>query len=137
MFRRLLATTGCMIMLSGVFVVQAGAVQPVTVTDSVTFTETNPCTGQEHQVSLNFVAKVIENKQNFVVIGKTTGSTSDGYIVSGGDSFVMNAGGDRGAVNLQARGPDGEKFRVTGNFAFNANQGELKFDRLSVTCIGS
>ena len=137
MFKRLLATAGCMIMLSGVFVVQAGAAQPVRFSDSVTFTDINPCTGHENQVTLNIGVTIHEHERNVVVTTRTTGSTSDGYTVRGGDSFVGNAGGERGTFNFQARGPNGEKFRVHGNFAFNANQGELKFDRFSLTCIGN
>ena len=134
MLKRLLAMTGCMIMLSGVFVVQAGAAPPERFTETNTFTDVNPCTGQEHQVTVTTAVTIHENNRNFVVTGRTTVSTSDGYVGRGGDSFVENAGGARGNLNVQVRGPDGERFRVRGNFAFNANQDELKFDRFSLTC---
>ncbi len=52
MFKKLLAVTSCMVMLSLGLTTQVGADQPIRFQDSVTFTDMNPCTGLLHETRM-------------------------------------------------------------------------------------
>lgn len=121
---------------------QALAAKPVTFTESVTFPDDNPCTPvvdpEEHLVTLNLEVTVHENRNNFVVHVKRAGSTDSGYtMIAGTESFVANGNVERGSFVDQWRHPDGSKFRVSGHFTFDINQGELRTEGGSFTCIGN
>ena len=137
MFKKLLGALGCVLLLSVGATGQANADQPIQFNDSVTFSDVNPCTGELHDVTLNFAVSLHEHRNNFVGHVRRSGSTSDGYtMINGTDSFVENSGVFRGSFVDQWRGPDGEKFRVRGVIVFNANQDQVKTDQFSLTCIG-
>ena len=102
------------------------------------FGSVNPCTGLEHDVTINVEVAIHEHQNNFVVHVGRSGSTSDGYtMIAGTESFVANGNVERGAFVDQWRHPDGSKFRVNGSFLFNINQMELLVDNFSLTCIGN
>ena len=49
--------------------------KPVTFTDSVTFTDVNPCTGVDHELTIEFVVSIHEHQNNFVVHLDRSGTT--------------------------------------------------------------
>lgn len=115
----------------------AAADQPTTATDSVTFPATNPCTGSDHMVTLNFEFRDhVGHENNFVGHSSRTGTTDDGYVMNNGvENFVANKNVVRGTFTDQWRHPDGSKFRVKGVYV--ERQGEVVVDKFSVSCIGN
>jgi hypothetical protein len=112
--------------------------KPVTFTDSVTFTDVNPCTGVDHEVTIDFVVAIHEHQNNFVVHLDRSGTTDSGFtMIAGTDSFVANANVEREAFTDQWRHPDGSKFVAQGEFVFNLNQGELLVNNFSLRCLGN
>ena len=112
---------------------------PITFTDQGTpFTSVNPCTGLDHEITINFEVSIHEHRNNFVVHVGRTGTTDDGYtMIRGTESFVTNSGVERGHLVDQWRHPDGSKFMARSSFVFNVNQLELKVGSFSLTCIGN
>ena len=138
MFRKLIGVLAALLVISTVYIPQAGADQPAQFEVSVTFPDVNPCTGSDIDITLNLVIKEHEHRNNFVATLQRTGSTSDGFVMqSGTESYVETPNGARGSFMDQWRGPDGQKFRVRGVFVFNDNQGDLKTDQFSLLCIGN
>jgi hypothetical protein len=112
--------------------------EPVTFTDSVTFTDVNPCTGVDHEVTIDVVVSIHEHQHNFVVHVDRSGTTDSGFtMIAGTESFVANANVERGAFTDQWRHPDGSKFVAQGQFVFNLNQSELLVDNSSLRCLGN
>jgi hypothetical protein len=112
--------------------------EPVTFTDSVTFTDVNPCTGVDHEVTIDFVVSIHEHQNNSVVHLDRSGTTDSGFtMIAGTSSFVANANVERGALTDQWRHPDGSKFVAQGQFVFNLNQSELLVDNSSLRCLSN
>jgi hypothetical protein len=116
----------------------AMADSPITFSDSRTFTDVNPCTGLEHEITLNFDVSIHAHANNLVVTAQRSGSTDSGdTMIAGTETFVANTGGERATFVDQWRNPSGYKYMVRGNFMFNANTGELQFDTFGITCMGN
>ena len=130
-----LAAGACLV---GLGTVPAAADAPARFSDSVTFTAVNPCTGQEHDITLNFEIAEHQHRNNFVVHSSRTGETSDGYVMKhGSESFVDNGNVARGAFTDNWRSSDGSKFKAQGVFVFDITNEELRVDRFSLRCIGN
>lgn len=124
--------------LVGLGAVPAAADAPVHFSDSVTFTAVNPCTGQDHEVSIDFEIAEHQHRNNTVVHISRTGETSDGYVMNHGtESFVDNGNVARGAFTDNWRDSDGSKFKAQGVFVFDIANEQLRVDRLSFRCIGN
>lgn len=125
-------------MLMTLMAAPALADPPIRFTDSNTFTDFDPCSGLEDEITINFDVSIHEHRNNFVVHVGRSGHTALGYeMIAGVEAFVGNKGGERGSFVDQWRHPDGSKFMVHGSFAYNANQDEVLVDRFSITCIGN
>lgn len=125
------------VVLVMLMVTPVSAERPFTFSDSVTFTDVNPCDGLDMEVTINFVVSIHEHPNNFVVVVDRSGTIDSGFtMIAGAESFVENRNVVRGAFVDQWRHPDGSKFRVRGNFIFNVNQLELLVDNFSLLCIG-
>ena len=136
--KRLIKSVTVALVLVMLLAAPALANPPLTFTDSVTFVDVNPCTGLDHEITINFEVSIHEHRNNFVVRVGRSGSTDDGYTMIGGtESFVANNGVERGTFVDQWRNPDGSKFMVHGRFVFNINQLEFQVDGFSLTCIGN
>ena len=125
------------LLLVAVLAAPAAADKPAAFTDSRTFTDVNPCTNQEHEITLNLEGTVHEHRNNVVVKQHRSGSTDDGStMIAGTDTFVLNGNGDKVTFVDQWRNPAGYKYMVHGVFKFNANKGELVVANFSIRCIG-
>lgn len=111
--------------------------QPDTFTDSVTFTDVNPCTGVDHEIHIDVVVSIHEHQHSLVVHADRSGTTDDGFtMIAGTESFVANGNVERGAFTDQWRHPDGSKFAAQGQFVFDLSQDELLVDNFSLRCLG-
>lgn len=115
----------------------ASADRPFEVFFSENITAVNPCTGDEHDITINNVVRIHEHGDREVVhVNDRTGTTSDGYVMDHGVlTIVFN-----GHVALQTFtdnwvDSNGSRFQVQGSFVDNLNQGELMVDRFRQRCI--
>lgn len=112
--------------------------EPVTFTDSFTFTDVNPCSGVDHEITIDVVLSIHEHRNNEVVHGDRSGTTDSGFtMIAGTESFVANGDVERVAFTDQWRHPDGSKFVAQGQFVFSLNRLELLVDNFSLRCLGS
>ena len=112
--------------------------RPVTFTESVTFTDVNPCTGADHEVTIVSVVSVHEHRNNTVVRLDRSGTTDSGFtMIAGTESFVANANVERVTLTDQWRHPDGSKFVAQAQIVLNLNQGEVLVDNGSLRCLSN
>ena len=112
--------------------------RPVTFTDSDTFTDVNPCTGVDHELTIESVVSIHEHQNNFVVHLDRSGTTDSGFtMIAGTSSFVASANVERATLTDQWRHPDGSKFVAQGQFVLNLSQGEVLVDNGSLRCLGN
>lgn len=111
----------------------ADAPAEISVTD--TFVDINPCTGEEHEVTINVdIREHIHANGNIVARATRTGTTSDGYVMDHGrDSFVFNGNVARGTLNDVWRSADGSVFQAQGVFV--AKEDGVVVDRFRLRCI--
>ena len=111
--------------------------KPVTFTDSVRFTDVNPCTGVDHELTIVSEVSIHEHQNNFVVHLDRSGTTDSGFtMIAGTYSFVANANVEREALTDQWRHP-GSKFVAQGQFVLNLNQGEVLVNHGSLRCLSN
>lgn len=116
----------------------AAADAPILLSESFTFVDENPCTGEDHQVTIDVETSVHLHDDRVVIYESRSGTTDSGYtMIAGTLSFVDNGNVVRGAFVDQWRNDDGSKFRARGNFLINLNTEELLVDNFSLTCIGN
>jgi hypothetical protein len=138
MKRKLVVMLAVALLLAVAVAAPAMADKPVTFSDSDTFTDVNPCTGLEHEITINLEGSIHEHQNNMVVKAQRSGSADDGStMIAGTDTFVVNKGGERGTFFDQWRNPAGYKYMVHGNYLFNANKGEVLVLSVTLTCIGN
>jgi hypothetical protein len=112
--------------------------EPVTFTDSFTFTDVNPCTGVDHEVTIDVVVSIHEHRNNEVVHVDRSGTTDSGFtMIAGTESLVASGNVERGAFTDQWRHPDGSKFVAQGQFVFDFNEQKLLVDNFSLRCLGN
>ena len=71
----------------------AWAKPPINVPIFEVFDDVNPCTGEIMTLTFTGVARIIENQDNSILVGRGTVETSDGFSGSFNRQFVIN--GDR------------------------------------------
>ncbi|MGD8487238.1 MAG: hypothetical protein PVH07_11430 [Chloroflexota bacterium] len=120
-------------MLPGV----ASADKPVTFTDSVSFQDVDPCTGELVNVTLVFDIAIHEHPNNFVVTVQRSGEIEEGYVFLGGqEHFVANENGEGGTFKDMWRNPEtGAKFSVDGKFRIRGNAPIV--EEFEMRCLGA
>jgi len=134
----LLVTVGVLI---GLMAAPAAADKPTNFQPPpAVFDAINPCTGQEHEVTINIDVFEHEGhpKDGFVGRAIRTGQTSDGYVMDHGREVQM----DNGNVFVNTfkdfwRNDDGAKFIAQGVFIFDIRNDEVQVDRFSLRCLGA
>lgn len=134
------AVTGGMfvILLAG----PALAAKPVTITDSITFPDDNPCTEVfdpfEHLVTIDLVISVHEHENSVVAYAERSGTTSSGFtMINGRDSFVDNGNVVHFDLMDQWRHPDGSKFQARFTLLIDLNTGEAHVEKGALRCLGN
>lgn len=110
--------------------------EPVSFDDSVTFTDINPCTGLEHEITRDFTVTLHEHQNNTVVQVESTVTTDDGFEGSGLETVALTKNFAAATFNFVVDNPDtGAKFTVKGNFKFDLRTGEFRVDRFGFNCV--
>ena len=124
------------VMLVGLMAAPAVADDPIVITDTVVFTDVNPCTGLEHEITRDFTIKVREHRNNTVLQVDNSVVTSDGYEGTGHETTVISKNVETGTINYVVDNPDtGAKYMVKIHFTFDTNQGELRTERVAFNCV--
>ena len=117
----------------------AAADAPVTIEESVTFEDVQPCSGELVEITLNFVDRVhADHPNNFVVNSEVSGSMSDGStLVKGTRHFNENATGLRANLNdIWVNEATGDRFQVVGVLVVKFDDDVPKVESLRFTCVG-
>lgn len=123
-------------MLVALMAAPALADKPITISDSDTFTDVNPCSGLEHEISIDLIITIHEHRNNLVVQVDGTVVTDDGFVGSGHETFVDNGNIVTGTLNFVVDNPEtGAKFTVKGHFTFDIRNNELRVDRFVFNCV--
>lgn len=110
--------------------------KPFTISDSETFTDVNPCSGLEHEITRDFTLTIHEHRNNVVVQVDSTVVTDDGFEGSGHETFVDNGNIVTGTLNFVLDNPEtGAKFTVKGHFTFDIRNNELRVERFVFNCV--
>lgn len=136
--RKLLVAAVAGAMFSTVLAGSALAGEPVTFTDSFTFADVNPCTGLNHELSIEVTGSIHQHGNTEVIHAHHTGSTDTGFtMLNGTDTLVANNNVERASFSDQWRHPDGSKFVAQGQFVFNFNKLEVLVDNFTLRCLGN
>ena len=107
---------------------------PAEFSDSVTFTDVNPCTGGEHDVTLNLDIREHIHGERVVAHVSRTGTTTDGYVMKNGqENFVFNGNVARAAFHDTWRDGTGSMFKAQGFFV--EKEDGLVVDDFRLRCI--
>lgn len=105
---------------------------------SVTFDDMNPCSGEMHEVTLNFEIFRHEGHKNNndVVHLRRSGTTSSGFeMIAGNEQQVDSEQGFRAHfMDMWADG-DGARFQVSGHININGNTDEVVAEGFKFRCI--
>lgn len=113
----------------------ASADKPTVTTDSVTFVAENPCTGAEHEITIDFELREHTHGERSIVHVARTGTTSDGYTMKNGVSTeVFNGNVFRAALTDNWKSDDGSKFQARGVFV--AKEDGIVVDKFDLRCLG-
>lgn len=136
--RRTIAVFGMTLLLVAGLTPAAFADEPVLITDSDTFTDVNPCTGEGHEVTINFEFYDHEHENGaFVSPAVRSGTTDDGYVMQNGRDILVFTGNIVVAPFMdQWRHPDGSKFVARGVFVGDFRDFQIRVDTFSLECIG-
>lgn len=143
MLRPLLTLVGVTMIVAAI-AAPASADPPIVEEFSDTFKDVNPCTGEDHEITLNVVSSIHLHSNNFVLTSKRTGTTDDGFVMDHGvavivDSEVVDGTGIFHLVfkDVWRNDSTGEAFIVRAVFVFEASTDTVRVDRLSARCLGS
>lgn len=110
----------------------------------MTFDDVNPCTGEDHAVTLNFADKIHIHESNFVLTSKRTGTTDDGFVMKHGrerwvDTSLIDGSGifSSSFVDIWRNDTTGAAFTVRGVFVFESSTDTVRVDQFVSNCLGS
>ena len=132
--RRIAAAAAISIGIGGLIGGNVSADAPIEFSDSVTFSDINPCTIEPMEVTVNVDVSVHTGHKNNVVLHVSrTGTTSDGYVMAHGvETIQENKNVLRAVFNDIWRNDDGSSFQVRGVFV--AKQSGIVVDRFRLRC---
>lgn len=124
------------VMLVGLMAAPAMADDPIIISDTIVFTDVNPCTGLEHEITRDFTVTIREHGNNTVVQVDNSVVTDDGYEGTGHETTVISKNVATGTINYVVDKPDNSaRYMVKIHFTFDANKGELRTERVAFNCV--
>ena len=106
------------------------------VSESFTITDTDPCTGLEHDVTFDITFLVHVQNGVTTARGIRTLTTTSGYTGSGTSSYVLNGQVEMFRLNDLLGDGSGSRIRATGLFVMNLTKGDVYVDQFTLTCVG-
>jgi hypothetical protein len=111
----------------GVLAVPAMAVEPVRFVETVSFPDTNICTGEAHTVNITNTVDIRENRNSVVGTVKTEVWTGDGWTGGGSEAFVENSKVFTDTQNLIVRDGNGGAYKVQFRLKIDLDSGDVRF----------
>lgn len=114
----------------------AHADRPAEFTESATFTDVDPCTGEVHEVTIESSVRLHVHDGRTVAHLSRTGSTDSGYVMEHGvlsDQFNGMVG--RFALTDNWTNDDGSRFQARNVVVFNGNKGEVIVSKFTLRCV--
>jgi hypothetical protein len=122
----------------GLFVAgPAAADPPITISDTDTFTDVDPCTGQVHEVTIAVTFVVHLHDDTTVARGIRTLTTTGGYSGEGTSSFVENGNIEVFRFTDLLTDGSGNRIRASGVFVLDLSRDTVRVDEFELTCVGS
>jgi len=136
MARRMLVVFVTVLGAVGLGAVPASADKPVQIIESFSFVDLNPCSGEDHVITINVDVSLHSHGEREVVNIRRTGTTDSGYVMNpGGREHVVNNGNFVNAWFNETWGNDaGSKIAVKGRFKLDLDTGETLVDKFQLTC---
>lgn len=133
--RRVVTLLAVVLTMVGVMAAPAAADGEVTFRDSVTFEDINPCSGEVHTITINFLVQVHEHPDDVFIRVRSTGYTDSGYIMAhGSQTFSITDGVFQAQFDDPWNNPEtGEKFGAAGRFL--EVDGEVIVDDFVLICL--
>jgi hypothetical protein len=132
--RRLLVLFVSVGLFVGAMAGPATADKPIHFSDSVSFQDVNPCTGDPMDITINADVSIHEHGNSFVVHVATSGIATGGFTMHGVEHFVEN----KNVVTLGFKdvwnNGEGSKFEASGRFKINKDGSVV--DEFSLRCVG-
>ncbi len=139
MYRTALAlTSAALLTLIAPFVLAAPAAAdpPTRFSDSVTFVDLNPCTGEPHQVTMTVTGSEHLHDGRLVGHAKRTFTTDSGFVGHGSVSYVDNGQISKGTFTDILTSPDGDRIRAHGVLVIDPSTDTVRADQIGITCLG-
>jgi hypothetical protein len=135
--RRLLMSTvlAASVALAAVAPAAADPVTEISIHES--FVDVDPCTGNEHEVTIDWTFFVHEHDGRTVARGVRTLSTSSGYSGRGTTSFVLNDNVEMFRGTDMLTDGSGNRIRASAVFLFDRSSDAVRIDRFELTCVGA
>lgn len=131
--------------LSALGATAVSADNPEPFTDSFSFGDINPCTGEASLITIDVVVRFHEHRNNFVLNIDRSGTTSDGFVMRSGPETqhynTVNAVAGSQFKDFWTNPETGQKFHVRGNSNVVLGDGpgapptEFKVDNFSLRCV--
>ena len=124
--------------LLGTMMAPALADEPTQViVDPAVFSDVDPCTGNDHVITIFFDVFLHEDHNNmFVGYVVRSGFTDSGYeMFAGREHFVNNHHAINSWFRDAWRNDDGRMFEVSARFVMNLNQNKVTVDKFVFRCI--
>jgi hypothetical protein len=101
------------------------------------FVDEDPCTGEDHEVTISVTFSVHVHEGRIVALGERTLSTSSGYLGRGTSSFVANGRVEVFRFTDVLANASDDRIRATGLFVLDVASGTVRIDDFKLTCIGA
>jgi hypothetical protein len=102
-----------------------------------TFTDIDPCTGLEHEVTLDVTFYVHNHDDDSVARGVRSLSTTLGYTGGGTSSYVWNGNVEMFRLTDVITNESGDKILARAVFQADLRNETARIDKFDLTCLGS
>jgi hypothetical protein len=100
------------------------------------FTDVNPCSGEDHEVTINNEARVHQHSNNTVIIASRTGNTDSGFEMVSGTLHLVRGERTAGVTDVWHNPATGEKFVAHVTLVLDPNTLTVQVERVSLRCLG-
>lgn len=101
------------------------------------FVDVDPCTGIEHEVTLDRTFSVHDHDGQEVAHGHRTLHTDAGYTGEGKSTYVINGEIERYSFHDMLTDDDGNRIIASGVFVFDMRRDTVRIDNFALRCAGS
>jgi hypothetical protein len=124
------------LVLSTGLALPAQADPPVAETWTDVFTDVNPCSGENHELTISNEARVHQHPNNTVIIASRTGTTDSGFEMVSGTLHLVRGESTVGLTDVWHNPTTGEKLVAHVTVVLDPNTLTVRIERVSLRCLG-